>query len=70
MKKTVSLVIMGEPFEITLEEEFFEFVKEDLAKLQNIKAPKELLYFFLNQKKSHFKIEKRIAEIIKKLDSI
>ena len=33
--KKIALSVMGEKFEFELEEEFFEFVKEDLAKLQN-----------------------------------
>ena len=60
MKKTVSLVIMGEPFEITLEEEFFEFVKEDLAKLQ-----KNFFIFFLTKKKSVLKSKKKSLKSLK-----
>ena len=53
---------MGEKFEILLEEEFFEYVKEDLLKLQN-PTPKELLFFILEK-------DKKIYELIKKIERV
>ena len=60
MKKNITLYVMGEKFEILLEEEFFEYVKDDLLKLQN-PTPKELLFFVLER-------DKKIYELIKKLE--
>ena len=57
--KKISLTIMGEKFEITLEDEFFEFVKEDLIKLQN-PTPKELLFLILEKNKKEYQILKKI----------
>ena len=48
--KKISLSVLGEKFEIELEDEFFEFVKDDLLKLQN-PTPKELLFLILKKKK-------------------
>ena len=60
MKKNITLYVMGEKFEITLEEKFLEYIKEDLLKIQN-PTPKDILFFVLEKNKS-------IYEIIKKLD--
>jgi hypothetical protein len=64
--KKISLSVLGEKFELELEDEFFEFVKEDLLKLQN-PTPKELLFLFLKNKKEHFETNKRIKLLLEKL---
>ena len=61
MKKNITLYVMGEKFEISLEEEFFEYVKEDLVKIQN-PTPKDLLFFVLEKNKN-------LYELLKKIDS-
>ena len=66
MKKKLSLSVMGEKFEIELEEEFFEFVKEDLLKIQN-PTPKELLYLILEKNQKEYKIQKEIEKLLNKL---
>ncbi len=65
--KKISLSVLGEKFELELEDEFFEFVKDDLLKLQN-PTPKELLFVILHNKKKLFETEKKIKEIIAKLE--
>ncbi len=65
--KKISLSVLGEKFEIELEDEFFEFVKEDLLKLQS-PTPKEILFLLLENKKKQFEINKNAEEIISKLD--
>ena len=62
--KKIALSVMGEKFELELEEEFFEFVKEDLAKLQN-PTPKDLLYLVLEKNQKEYKTQKEIEKIIK-----
>jgi len=57
--KKISLNILGEKFEISLESDFFEYVKEDLVKLQN-PTPKELLFFILEKNKKEYEILKKI----------
>jgi len=61
--KKISLTVMGEKFEITLEDEFFEFVKEDLIKLQN-PTPKEILFLILEKNKKEYEILKKIEKYI------
>lgn len=58
---------MGEKFELELEEEFFEFVKEDLVKLQN-PTPRELLFLVLEKNKKEFTTKKEIEKILKKIN--
>ncbi|MEO1928474.1 MAG: hypothetical protein ABGX26_07280 [Nautiliaceae bacterium] len=65
--KKISLSVLGEKFEIELEDEFFEFVKEDLLKLKS-PTPKEILFLLLENKKKQFEINKKAEEIISKLD--
>ena len=62
MKKSITLYVMGEKFELLLEEEFFEYIKEDLIKIQN-PTPKDLLFFVLEKNKN-------LYEIIKQLDKL
>jgi len=62
MKKSITLYVMGEKFEIFLEEEFFEYIKDDLIKIQN-PTPRDLLFFILEKNKN-------IYEIIKKIENL
>ncbi len=61
MKKNITIYIMGEKFDLILEEEFFEYVKDDLLKLQN-PTPKELLFFVLEKNKKLYEILKKLEE--------
>ena len=64
--KKISTFVLGEKFEIEIEDEFFEFIKDDLLKLQN-PTPKELLFLFLKNKKELFEHYKKLEEIMNKL---
>jgi len=66
--KKISLSVLGEKFEIELEDEFFEFVKEDLLKLQS-PTPKEILFLLLENKKKQFQTNKEIEKIISKTEN-
>ena len=63
MKKNITLHVMGEKFEISLEEEFFEYVKDDLVKIQN-PTPKDLLFFVLEKNKHLYELLKKIDDKI------
>ena len=67
--KKISLSVLGEKFEIELEDEFFDFVKKDLLKLQN-PTPKELLFLFLKNKKDMYELSKGIKLITDKLEDV
>lgn len=59
---------MGEKFELELEDEFFEFVKNDLVKLQH-STPKELLFLILQKNKKEFEINKKLTNLLKKIEN-
>jgi hypothetical protein len=61
--KKISLKVMGEKFEIELEDEFFEYVKEDLIKLQN-PTPKDFLFFILEKNKKEYELLKKVEKIL------
>ncbi len=65
MKKNITLYVMGEKFEISLEDEFLEFVKTDLLKLQN-PTPKDLLFFILEKNKKEYELLKKLEKAGKK----
>ncbi|ROR39853.1 hypothetical protein [Caminibacter pacificus] len=67
MKKKISLWVMGEKFELEMEEEFLEFAKEDLIKIQN-PTPRDLLFFVLEKNKEKFETEKKLQSILKRLE--
>jgi len=67
--KKISLSVLGEKFEIELEDEFFEFVKDDLLKIQH-PTPKELLFLVLKNKKEVFETNHRLKKIIEKLEKV
>jgi len=65
--KKISLSVLGEKFEIELEDEFFEFVKDDLLKIQH-PTPKEILLLVLKNRKELFETNKKIKNLISKLE--
>ena len=62
--KKISLNVLGDKFELSLEKEFFEYVKDDLIKLQN-PTPRELLFFILEKNKKEYELLKRVEEELK-----
>ena len=67
--KKISISVLGEKFELNLEDEFFEYVKEDLLKLQNI-SPKDLLALILEKNKNCYEFEKKVKKILKAIDTL
>jgi len=65
MKKNIIIYVMGEKFELSLEEEFLHYCKEDLLKLQN-PTPKDLLFLILEKNKKEFELLKKIENFFKK----
>ncbi len=61
MKKNITLYIMGEKFDMSLEEKFFEYIKEDLKKIQN-PTPKDLLFFVLEKNKKEYELLEKLKK--------
>ena len=66
--KNITIYVMGEKFNLSIEEEFFEFVKEDLQKIQNA-TPKDILKFVLDKNKKEFESKKKLEKLLKKLNN-
>ena len=64
--KRISTFMLGEKFELEIEDEFYEFIKDDLLKLQN-STPKDFLFLFLKNKKELFQSYKQLEELLEKL---
>jgi len=64
MKKTITVYILGEKFQIALEDDFLKYIKDDLLKIQN-PTPKELLFFILEKNKKEYELLKKVEEKIK-----
>jgi len=69
MKKKISISVMGEKFELELEEDFFEYIKEDLLKIQN-PTPKELLFLILEKDKREYTTEKTLKKLLEKIEHL
>ena len=69
MKKNITIYVMGEKFNLSIEEEFFEFVKEDLEKIQYA-TPKDILKFVLDKNQKEFESNKLLKKILKKVENI
>ena len=65
--KKVSVFVLGEKFELGLEDEFFEYVKDDLLKLQNI-TPKKLLGLILEKNKSCYEVENNLKKLLEEIE--
>jgi len=65
--KKIDVSVLGEVFELNLEDDFYEFVKEDLEKLQNPR-PKDLLYFFLKKAQNEYKLQKELKSILERIE--
>jgi prepilin-type N-terminal cleavage/methylation domain-containing protein len=65
--KKITISVLGEKFEIELEETFFAFIEKDLLKLQNI-TPKEILTLILESKKKEFEKQEKIKKILNKME--
>ncbi len=64
MKKNITLYVLGEKFDISLENEFLEYIKKDLLKLQN-PTPKELLFLILQKNKKEYELLKKLENLEK-----
>ena len=64
MKKNITLYVLGERFDISLENEFLEYIKKDLLKLQN-PTPKELLFLILQKNKKEYELLKKLENLEK-----
>jgi len=73
MAKKIGLHVGGRRFDVDVEEEFSEFLKENLAKDFNIDGNNDLkllLQAYVRKNHELYILEKKVDEISKKLDNL
>ena len=67
--KKINLYLIGQKYEIEIEDGFFEYIKDDLNTLNNSDSQvKELLNVFLKFSYKSYKNEQKMNKILEKLD--
>jgi negative regulator of replication initiation len=67
--KKIKLYLIGQKYEIEIEDEFYEYIKEDISSLNNSDAQvKDLLNIMLKFSYKSFKNEQKMKNLLQKLD--
>jgi negative regulator of replication initiation len=67
--KKIKLYLIGQKYEIEIEDEFYEYIKNDINSLNNSDAQvKDLLNIMLKFSYKSFKNEQKMKNLLKKLD--
>jgi len=67
--KKIKIYLIGQKYEIELEDDFYEYIQEDINKLNNSNNQiKDLLHLFLEEKFLSYKNNKKIISLLKKLE--
>jgi hypothetical protein len=67
--KKVTVRILGEIFEIGMEEDFYEFVKDDIELLQTA-TTKDILRLILSKEKELFTFNSDLKALLEKLEGV
>ena len=67
--KKVKIYLIGQKFEIEIEDEFYEYIKDDIQKLNNSQNQiKDLLNLILKERYISYENDKKMKKIIKRLE--
>jgi predicted site-specific integrase-resolvase len=67
--KKIKLYLLGQKYEIEMDDEFYKFIEKEIESLNNSQNQvKDLLNIMLSCKYKMYKKEKKIQKIIKKLE--
>jgi len=67
----IKIHILGKIYEISLDDDFYEYIKDDIEKLNNSKNPiRELLNLMLESKNSLFEHEKKLSNVINQIERL
>jgi len=67
--KKIKIYLVGQKFEIEIEDEFYEYIQEDIMNLNNSNSQiKELLNLILKEKYISYENDKKMKKILKKLE--
>ena len=66
--KNIKIYLIGQKFDIEVEDKFYEYIHNDIIKLNNSKNQiKDLLNLLLLSKNELFKIDKNLNSLLEKL---
>jgi len=66
--KKIKIEVYNQKYDIELEDGFYNYIKDDIIKLNNSKSIKELLNLMLSCKLQTYKNEKKMTKMLKKLE--
>jgi len=67
--KKIKIYLIGQKYELELDEKFYEYIRDDLNNLTNTQNQiKTLLNLFLKEKFITYENDKKMKNIIKKLE--
>jgi len=67
--KKIKIYLVGQKFEIEIEDEFYEYIKDDIVKLNNSTSQiKDLLNLILKERYISYENDKKMKKIIKRLE--
>jgi len=67
--KKLKIVLLGKKYEIELQNGFYEYIKEDINRLNSSSNQiKELLNLFLKEKSLSYENEKKVKKMLKKFE--
>jgi negative regulator of replication initiation len=67
--KKIKLYLIGQKYEIEIEDEFYEYIKDDINSLNNSDTQvKDLLNIMLKFSYKSFKNEQKMKNLLQKLD--
>ena len=67
--KKIKIYLIGQKYELELDEEFYEYIKDDLSNLTNAQNQiRALLNLFLKEKYISYKNDKKMKKLMKKLE--
>ena len=67
--KKIQIYLVGQKFEIEIEDGFYEFIKTDIININNSKTQiKDLLNLILKEKHLSYENDKKMKMLLKKLE--
>jgi len=67
--KKIKLYLIGQKYELEIEDEFYEYIEDDIVKLMNSDTQvKDMLNIFLKFSYKSYKSEHKLNELLHKLE--
>jgi negative regulator of replication initiation len=67
--RKVKLYLIGQKYEVEMEDEFYEYIKSDITKLMNSNSEvKDMLNILLKFSYKSYKSERQLNELLNKLE--